>query len=60
MIAVGANALLYAYDSNSGHHVRCRTDAALAAISIEPSATLGTADRDFRRFDGLMLLDPRQ
>jgi hypothetical protein len=142
MIVVDANVLLYAYDSNSGHHVRCRdwwtaalngheqiglpwqtvlafiriasnprvfnlplsaeqactivstwlarpqvlilspgerfwtiftaqitsaqikgplvTDAALAAISIEHSATLCTADRDFRRFDGLTLLDPCQ
>jgi toxin-antitoxin system PIN domain toxin len=142
MIVVDANVLLYAYDSNSGHHARCRdwwtaalngheqiglpwqtvlgfiriasnprvfnlplsaeracrivstwlarpqvlilspgerfwtiftaqigsaqirgplvSDAALAAISIEHGASLCTADRDFRRFDRLTLIDPRQ
>jgi toxin-antitoxin system PIN domain toxin len=33
-------------------------DAALAALAIEFGATLATSDRDFRRFDGLKLLDP--
>ncbi len=33
-------------------------DAALAAMAIEVGATLATTDRDFRRFDGLKLLDP--
>jgi toxin-antitoxin system PIN domain toxin len=35
------------------------TDTALAALSIEYGATLCTTDRDFRRFDGLKLFDPR-
>lgn len=35
-------------------------DASLAAIAIEVGATLATTDRDFRRFDGLKLLDPLQ
>ena len=35
-------------------------DAALAAMAIEVGATLATTDRDFRRFDGLKLLDPLQ
>ncbi len=34
------------------------TDAALAAISIEHGAALCTTDREFRRFDGLRLIDP--
>jgi uncharacterized protein len=34
------------------------TDAMLAAMAIEAGATLATTDRDFRRFDGLKLLDP--
>ena len=34
------------------------SDAALAALAIEHGATLCTTDRDFRRFDGLQLLDP--
>ena len=34
------------------------TDAALAALAMEFGATLATSDRDFRRFDGLKLLDP--
>jgi toxin-antitoxin system PIN domain toxin len=34
------------------------SDAALAALAIEHGATLCTSDRDFRRFDGLRLLDP--
>jgi uncharacterized protein len=33
-------------------------DAHLAALAIEHGATLATADRDFRRFEGLRLLDP--
>ena len=36
------------------------TDAALAAIAIEQGATLCSTDRDFRRFEGLKLLDPTQ
>lgn len=36
------------------------TDAALAALAIEQGATLCTTDRDFRRFDGLKLLDPSE
>jgi toxin-antitoxin system PIN domain toxin len=34
------------------------TDAALAARAIEQGATLCSTDRDFRRFDGLKLVDP--
>jgi uncharacterized protein len=34
------------------------TDAALAALAIEQGASLCTTDRDFRRFDGLSLVDP--
>jgi len=34
------------------------TDAALAALAIEQGATLCSTDRDFRRFEGLKLLDP--
>ena len=34
------------------------TDTALAAISIEHGAALCSTDRDFRRFDGLTLIDP--
>ena len=34
------------------------TDATLAALAIEAGATVATSDRDFRRFDGLKLLDP--
>lgn len=33
-------------------------DAHLAALAIEHGATLATTDRDFRRFDGLKILDP--
>lgn len=36
------------------------TDAALAALAIEQGATLCTTDRDFRRFDGVKLLDPTE
>lgn len=36
------------------------TDAALAALALEQGATLCSSDRDFRRFDGLKLLDPTQ
>jgi toxin-antitoxin system PIN domain toxin len=35
-------------------------DAALAALALEHGATLCSADRDFRRFRGLKLLDPSQ
>ena len=38
-----------------GSHV---TDAALAAMAIEYGATLASTDRDFRRFDGLNLVNP--
>ena len=34
------------------------TDAHLAALAIEYDATLFTADRDFRRFQGLRMIDP--
>lgn len=34
------------------------TDAALAALAIEQGATLYSTDRDFRRFEGLKLVDP--
>jgi uncharacterized protein len=34
------------------------TDAALAALAIELGAALCTTDRDFRRFEGLKLIDP--
>jgi toxin-antitoxin system PIN domain toxin len=33
-------------------------DALLAALAIEHGATLATHDLDFRRFDGLDLIDP--
>jgi len=36
------------------------TDAALAALAIEQGATLYSTDRDFRRFEGLKLVDPTQ
>lgn len=36
------------------------SDAALAALAIEHGATLCTTDRDFRRFDGVSLLDPTE
>lgn len=36
------------------------SDAAIAALAIEHGATLCTTDRDFRRFDGLALLDPTE
>ncbi|MCZ8131690.1 MAG: PIN domain-containing protein [Steroidobacteraceae bacterium] len=36
------------------------SDAALAALALEQGATLCTTDRDFRRFDGLRLLDPTE
>jgi uncharacterized protein len=34
------------------------TDAALAALALEQGAALCTTNRDFRRFDGLELIDP--
>ena len=33
-------------------------DAHLAALAIEHGATLASNDRDFRRFDGLKLINP--
>jgi hypothetical protein len=33
-------------------------DALLAALALEHGATLATHDLDFRRFEGLSLLDP--
>jgi toxin-antitoxin system PIN domain toxin len=36
------------------------TDAALAAFALENGATLCSTDRDFRRFRGLKLPDPRE
>ncbi len=35
-------------------------DAHLAALVLEHGATLATADRDFRRFTGLRLVDPTE
>ena len=34
------------------------SDAALAALALEHGATICTTDRDFKRFDGLRLIDP--
>ncbi len=34
------------------------SDAVLAALAVEHGATLCTTDRDFRRFEGLKLLNP--
>ena len=34
------------------------SDAALAALAIEHGATMVSTDRDFRRFDGIRLLNP--
>lgn len=34
------------------------TDTALAALVLEAGAALCTTDRDFRRFEGLRILDP--
>lgn len=34
------------------------SDAALASLALEHGATLCTTDRDFRRFQGLRLVDP--
>ena len=34
------------------------TDAYIAAIALDTAATVVTFDRDFRRFDGLKILDP--
>jgi uncharacterized protein len=36
------------------------TDAALAALALEHGAILCSTDRDFRRFEGIKLLDPSQ
>ena len=36
------------------------THAALAALAIEQGATLCSTDRDFKRFEGLKLVDPTQ
>ena len=36
------------------------TDAALAALALEHGATLCSADRGFRRFRGLKLMDPTE
>lgn len=33
-------------------------DACLAALALENGAKLATTDRDFRRFDGVELIDP--
>jgi predicted nucleic acid-binding protein len=33
-------------------------DAHLAALAIEHGATVCTADRDFRRFKGVRVVDP--
>ena len=34
------------------------TDAALAALALEHGAAVCTTDRDFKRFEGLRLVDP--
>jgi uncharacterized protein len=34
------------------------TDAVLAAMAFEQGATLCSTDRDFRRFEGLVVVDP--
>lgn len=34
------------------------TDAAIAALALEHGCTVCTTDRDFRRFEGLRLIDP--
>ena len=34
------------------------TDAVLAAMAVEQGATLCSTDRDFRRFEGLTVVDP--
>jgi uncharacterized protein len=34
------------------------TDAVLAAMAVEQGATLCSTDRDFRRFEGLTIVDP--
>ncbi len=34
------------------------TDAALAALALEQGASVCSTDRDFRRFDGLPVMDP--
>ncbi|MBS0612270.1 MAG: PIN domain-containing protein [Proteobacteria bacterium] len=36
------------------------TGAALAAMAIEQGASVCTTDRDFRRFDGIAIIDPSQ
>lgn len=36
------------------------TDTALAALALEHGAVLCSTDRDFRRFEGLSILDPLQ
>lgn len=36
------------------------TDAALAALAFEQGAVLCSTDRDFRRFDGLRIVDPTE
>jgi predicted nucleic acid-binding protein len=36
------------------------TDAALASLAIEVGARLCTTDRDFARFRGLRIVDPRE
>jgi uncharacterized protein len=36
------------------------TDAALAALALEQGASMCSTDRDFRRFDGLSVIDPTE
>ena len=36
------------------------TDAALAALALEQGASVYSTDRDFRRFDGVSVMDPTQ
>lgn len=42
----------------SGSRGALVSDALLAALALEQGATLATHDLDFRRFEGLRLLDP--
>ena len=55
MILVDTNLLLYAYNSGA---TKPQAAARWLALAIEFGATLCTTDRDFRRFDGLKLLNP--
>ena len=45
---------------NSHAHGDLVTDAYIATIALNLDATVVTFDRDFRRFDGLRIIDPSQ